>query len=173
MSATTPQGKSSGGCLNFINYENDNIWETDDNRMISTRKVQDHYHFWELIDTFFKANIPKELLAEMENFYRMRAEQIKLVHAEVQNQSRDNIKLSKHVRAMLLENDHELNPEPPNASKQQQKQMKELEKRYIDLLYADTLLTIEDDIRAARHINPVKTSNTTHYIRSQVQKRME
>lgn len=39
---------------------------------------------------------------------------------------------------MLLENDHELNPEPPSASKQQKKKMKELEKRYIDLLYADT-----------------------------------
>lgn len=106
--------------------------------MISTRKVQDHYHFWELIDSFFKASIPKELLQEMENFYHMRADQIKIIHNEVQNQPKENITLSKHVKAMLLENDHELNPEPPSASKQQKKKMKELEKRYIDLLYADT-----------------------------------
>ncbi len=28
--ATTPQGKNSGNAINFINYENDNIIETDD-----------------------------------------------------------------------------------------------------------------------------------------------
>jgi hypothetical protein len=94
--------------------------------MISTKKVQDHFHFWELIDYFFKANFPKELLIEMQNFYRMRADQIKIIHLEVQNQPKDNIKLSKQVQAMLLENDHELNPDPPSVNKQQSQQMKDL-----------------------------------------------
>ncbi len=74
----------------------------------------------------------------MQNFYRMRADQIKIIHLEVQNQPKDNIKLSKQAQAMLLENDHELNPDPPSVNKQQSQQIKDLEHRYIELLTKET-----------------------------------
>ena len=84
--------------------------------MISTRKVQDLSHFWELIDNFFKASISKELLAEIETFYRIKAENVKAIHYEVQNQPRDNIRLSKQIKAILLEYDYELNPNWPQVN---------------------------------------------------------
>lgn len=104
----------------------------------------------------------------MQNFYRMRADQIKIIHLEVQNQPKDNIKLSKQALAMLLENDHELNPEPPAVNKQQSQQMKDLEKRYRELLYKETQSIIDEEVRAARSVNPIKTSNTTYYVKGQI-----
>jgi hypothetical protein len=63
-------GKNTSVVHNFINYENDNFFEAEDDRLIVTKKIQDHHHFWERIDTaFFKTNISKELLQYMETFY--------------------------------------------------------------------------------------------------------
>lgn len=55
-------GRNSSFVNNFINYDNDNFFETEDDRLIVTRKIQDVQHFWERIDAFFKVNISKELL---------------------------------------------------------------------------------------------------------------
>ena len=56
---------------------------------------------------------------------------------------------------------------------QQQKSLKDLEKRYKELLVIETSQQIEDEIRAARAINPVKTTNTTYHTKSQVGKRID
>ena len=70
----------------------------------------------------------------------------------------------------MVENDHELKPEVRSS---QQRSLKDLEKRYRELLAIDTSQYVEDEIRAARAVNPVKTSNTTYHTKSQVAKRIE
>jgi hypothetical protein len=62
--AQQPQNaKNTSAVNNIINYENDNFFEAEDDRLIGIRKIQDHHHFWERIDTaFFKTNISKEIL---------------------------------------------------------------------------------------------------------------
>ena len=69
---------------------------------------------------------------------------------------------------MLLENDHELNPDPPAENKQQAQQMKDLEKRYRELLYKETQAIIDEEVRAASSANPTKTSNITYHLKTQI-----
>lgn len=57
----TQSGRTTSAVSSSFNYENDNFFETEDDRLIVTKKVQDFHHFWERIDAFFKVNIPKEL----------------------------------------------------------------------------------------------------------------
>ncbi len=82
-----PNGKNTSAVNNFINYENDNIFETDDDRLMLIKKIQDHTHFWERIESaFFNNNISKELLINLEKFYLSKADLVAHVIQDVQSQ---------------------------------------------------------------------------------------
>jgi hypothetical protein len=90
---------------NFINYENDNFFEAEDDRLIVIKKIQDHYHFWERIDqAFFRTNISKDLLAQLESLYMIKSDKLSVVISEVQHQlgklgdGVDRLRLSNQCR---------------------------------------------------------------------------
>lgn len=133
---------------NFINYENDNFFETDDDRLIATRKILDAPHFWERIDAFFKVNLPEPLLNKVANFYKLRADQLRLLHAEL---TADPMKLTGSMKSLLRNNDRDLcstsleEPVDERDAKALQKDAQEMQEYYRESLIESHKARIEEE----------------------------
>lgn len=53
----------------LINYEQENFFETHNDKLIETKNIMGYQHFWERIDTFFKIQISQEVMNKIHNFY--------------------------------------------------------------------------------------------------------
>jgi hypothetical protein len=100
----------------IINYEADNFFETNNDRLIETKHIVSKEHFWERVDqAFFKINVKKEMLWSLENFYRASEGTVAQVRNELGHHvdtdylndydQRDNITLQKDTARQLLAND--------------------------------------------------------------------
>jgi hypothetical protein len=55
----------------LINYEQENFFETQNDKLFETKNILGHQHFWERVDTFFKIEIQKDIRRLVDSFYKL------------------------------------------------------------------------------------------------------
>lgn len=100
------------GPNNFVNYENENFWETQNDKLFETKNIMGYLHFWERVDAFFKTRVTRDIGRELKQMYPYNTEIVKLMQHEIGQHlhddfiddpiKRDQIKLSKRLKDILL-----------------------------------------------------------------------